>query len=118
MTSKRRQATRARKAQRQSLDEARDLARTAAADDIVLDPASELFFQFAAPLLMTAKTEEEFDSAAAIAEFVWATSHFDAGTQALLIDGFIQEVGIPPDMVPWLLEVYAELAARKEAMVG
>lgn len=104
--------------QRQSLDEARGLARKAAAHDIELDPASELFFEFAAPLLLTAKTEDEFDSAAAIAEFVWATSHFDAATQALLIDSFIQDVGIPPDMVPWLLEVYAELAARKEAMVG
>lgn len=118
MTSKRRPATKPRKAERDSLAEARSLARRAAGDDLELDPASELFFEFAAPLLLTAKSEEEFESAAAIAEFVWATSHFDAATQALLIDGFIQEVGIPPEMVPWLLDVYAQLATRKEMLVG
>ena len=116
MTSKRRRPS--KRDTRQSLEEARQVARQAAGPDIQLDPASELFFEFAAPLLMTAKTEEEFESAAAVAEFVWATSHFDAATQAMLIDNFIVEAGVPPEMVPWLLDIYAELAARKQALAG
>jgi hypothetical protein len=116
MTSQRRR--RSKHDTRRSIDEARQVARQAAGSDIQLDPASELFFEFAAPLLMTAKTEVEFESAAAIAEFVWATSHFDAATQAILIDNFIVEAGIPAEMITWLLDIYAELAARKQALAG
>lgn len=83
-----------------------------------VDPASALFFEFAAPLLLTARSEQEFATASALAEFVWATTHFDAGTQVELLNEFIIETGVPDPMVPWLLEVYGELAARKAALVG
>jgi hypothetical protein len=87
-------------------------------EDLDVDPASRLFFEFAAPLLLTAETDEQFRTASAIAEFVWATTHFDSASQVLMIDEFIQDAGIPPEMVPWLLDVYTELAARKEALLG
>lgn len=83
-----------------------------------IDPASRLFFEFASPLLMNASTDQEFNAAAGLAEFIWATSHFSAAEQGLLIDQFINEAGIPEEQVPWLLDVYAELVARKIALVG
>lgn len=83
-----------------------------------VDPASDLFFQFAAPLLTTARTEDEFDSAADLAEFIWSATHFDVATQMTLLDDFIEQTGVPDAMIPWLLEVYGELAARKIALVG
>jgi hypothetical protein len=86
--------------------------------DLDVDPASRLFFEFAAPLLLTAETDEQFRTASAIAEFVWATAHFDSATQVVMIDEFIADAGIPPDMVPWFLDVYTELAARKAALLG
>lgn len=98
--------------------EAVDTVAPTLPDDLEVDPASRLFFEFAAPLLLTAETDQQFSTASAIAEFVWATSHFDSQHQALLIDQFIDEAGIPDEMVPWLLEVYAELAERKAALLG
>lgn len=83
-----------------------------------LDPASALFFEFAAPLLMTARNQDEFETASALADFVWAATHFDARTQALMLDDFITQTAVPPQMIPWLLEVYGELAARKAALLG
>lgn len=85
---------------------------------VEVDPASQLFFEFAAPLLMNARSEEEFETASALAEFVWAATHFSATEQALLLDDFITQTQVPDQMVPWLLEVYSELAARKMALVG
>ena len=118
MTPKRR--PRSRKQTEQSLEEAREAARKAAemGEPIELDPASELFFEFAAPLLVNARSDQEFAAATAIAEFVWAASHFDAATQARLTSEFIAESGIPADMIPWFLDVFAELVERKEALVG
>lgn len=85
---------------------------------VEIDPASELFFEYAAPLLLNARDEAEFRTAAAIAEFVWATTSFDAATQAVMLADFIAEAGIPDEMVPWLLDVVAELADRKAALFG
>lgn len=118
MTRKRRRRT--DRQARMSIEESRELARKAAAagEPIDLDPASELFFQFAGPLLLEAETEEQFAAAASIADFVWATAHFDSATQVMLLDEFIRESEIPDEMVPWLLEVYAELAERKEILTG
>ena len=106
---------------RASVAAARQAAQQAIADDPAapsVDPASALFYEFAAPLLMTARTPQEFDTASALADFVWATTHFDAATQVTLLDDFIVQTGVPEQMIPWLLDVYAELAARKEALVG
>jgi hypothetical protein len=87
-------------------------------NDLDLDPASTLFFEFAAPLLLTAQTEEQFQTASSLADFVWASTHFDARTQIALISEFIEESNIPDDMIPWLMDVYSELAARKAALLG
>lgn len=87
-------------------------------DDVELDPASRLFFEYAAPLLLTARNEHEFQTASALAEFVWATSHFDAHTQVALIHQFIDETNVSDELIPWLLDVYAELAERKAALLG
>lgn len=96
------------------------MARSAAkqGDPIELDPASELFLTFASPLLTQARSDAEFQAAAAIAEFVWATSHFNATTQMQLLNQFIEDTGVPDEMIPWLLEVYAELAERRQILEG
>jgi len=98
-------------------DAVQQVASTAPGD-VDVDPASQLFFEFAAPLLMNARSHEEFETASALAEFVWAVTHFSAAEQALLLDDFITQTNVPAHMVPWLLEVYSELAARKLALVG
>ena len=119
MTSKRRPRT--EHAARASVVLARNAARDVARTDPSLpefDPASALFFEFAAPLLLTAGTEQEFLTASELAEFIWASTHFSAATQATLLMDFIQETQVPEPMIPWLLDVYAELAARKVALVG
>lgn len=118
MTQKRHRRT--ERQTRESIQETLEMARKAAeaGEKIDLDPASELFFKFAGPLLLQARNEQEFNAAAAIADFVWASSHFDAAHQAKMLDEFINESGIPADMVPWLLEVYAELAERKQMLIG
>jgi hypothetical protein len=100
---------------------ARDAVELVAASDpsgVEVDPASQLFFEFAAPLLMNARSQEEFETASALAEFVWAATHFSAAEQALLLDDFITQTQVPEHMIPWLLEVYGELAARKAALLG
>ncbi len=117
MTSKRPQRTdRKLRNARQSVAQARDAVRQVDRGDV--DPASALFFEFAAPLLLTARNEDEFATATALAEFVWAATHFDAAAQALMLDEFIRETAVPEEMIPWLLDVYGELAARKMALVG
>ena len=85
---------------------------------VEIDPASELFFEYAAPLLMNARNETEFQSAAMIAEFVWSATEFDAQTQALMLADFIAEAQVPEELIPWLLDVVAELADRKAALLG
>lgn len=122
MTSKQRRPSKGgRYDPRQSLEEARQAARQVAeldGDEIDIDPASELFFEFAAPLLLGARDEEEFEIAATIAEFIWSATHFSAAEQVYMLDEFIEETGVPEEMVPWLIEVYSELAIRKELLVG
>ena len=122
MTSKRRRPSKATSFDpRESVEAARNAAREVAAldgDNIEVDPASELFFEFAAPLLLEARDENEFEIAAMLAEFIWSATHFSAAEQVIMLDEFIRETGVPEEMVPWLLEVYSELAARKEALVG
>lgn len=121
MTSKQRHPTSRRAAVRQSLQATREALDSVAATDptdMRIDPASALFFEYAGPLLLTARTEQEFSSAMAIAEFVWTATFLDPVTQAALLDQFIEDANIPDEMVPWLLEVYDELAARKEELVG
>jgi len=123
MTSKRPQRTERHQTQA-DLEATRQAAREAAEgiegveDELALDPASELFYQYAAPLLMTARSQEEFDIASEMAEFVWAATHFDAQTQVTLLADFIEQTKVPDHLIPWLLEVYEELAARKELLVG
>jgi hypothetical protein len=119
MTSKRRQ--RSKSHVQQSVEAARLAAVEAAnlpGDELELDPASQLFYEYAAPLLATARNDDEFNAAANIAEFVWFSSSFDTQTQAEMLAEFIQESGIPNEMVPWLLEVYEELVERKDALIG
>ena len=121
MTSKRRRPTERQAAARQSVDLTRQAVRQVEetdADDIDIDPASALFFEFAGPFLLEAQSDQQFITATAIAELVWAATFFDAATQAHILDDFIDEAGIPEEMIPWLLEVYDELAARKEALGG
>jgi hypothetical protein len=122
LTSKRPQRTeRERRRARESVEAARQAVAQASESEteaLDVDPASALFFEFAAPLLLTASTEQEFAAASALADFVWASTHFDAQTQALLLSQFIDQTGVPPEAVPWLLEVYGELAARKAALLG
>jgi hypothetical protein len=122
LTSKRRHRTdrKIRNAQ-QSINEARDaVQQVASAPDLPfdVDPASALFFEYAAPLLMTARTEQEFATASSLAEFVWTATHFNAASQVALLADFIEDTQVPEQMIPWLLDVYAELAARKMALVG
>jgi hypothetical protein len=93
-------------------------AAEAGEEDLELDPASALFFEFAAPLLLTARSEQEFAIASNLAEFVWAATHFDTHEQVVLLADFIEQTQVPEHLIPWLLEVYEELAARKEALVG
>ncbi len=118
MTRKRPQ--RSKNPTRESIRESAIAAREAAkqGDGIDLDPASELFFAFAGPLLLQARTDQEFQAAVQIAEFVWLSAHFDAGSQVQLLQEFIAERGIPDEMIPWLVDVYAELSERKLALVG
>ena len=123
MTSKRRQRTSSRRLRnaRESVAQAHDAVQQVAADPtmpVEIDPASELFFEYAAPLLMNARNETEFQSAAMIAEFVWSATEFDAQTQALMLADFIAEAQVPEEMIPWLLDVVAELADRKAALLG
>jgi hypothetical protein len=121
MTSKQRRPSRADSHDpRQSIEAARRAAREVAEQDAELDvdPASELFFEFAAPLLLDTRNEEEFEIAVTIAEFVWSATHFSAEEQVYMLDEFIREAKVPEDMVPWLIEVYSELALRKEELVG
>jgi hypothetical protein len=122
LTSKRPQRTeRERRRARESVEATRRAVAQATETDaeaLDVDPASALFFEFAAPLLLTASTEQEFAAASALADFVWATTHFDAQTQVLLLNQFIDEAGVTPQAMPWLLEVYGELAARKAALLG
>ena len=105
---------------RDSIRESAIAARQAAqqGEEIDLDPASELFFAFASPLLLQARNDTEFQAAVEIAEFVWFSSHFDAVSQVTLVQQFIDERNIPPEMVPWLLDVFAELSERKLALAG
>lgn len=105
---------------RESIVAAREAARQVAEQDgdLEVDPASELFFEFAAPLLLETRDEEEFEIAVTIAEFVWTATHFSAAEQAFMLDEFIRETNIPEEMVPWLIDVYSQLAARKEELVG
>jgi hypothetical protein len=118
MTRKRRQ--RSNNPTRESIRESAIAAREAAkqGEQIELDPASELFFAFAGPLLMQARNDEEFQAAVAIAEFVWFSSHFQASAQVQLLQEFIVERGVPDEMIPWLLDIYAQLSERKLALVG
>ncbi len=119
MTRKSRQ--RSKQGPRESVSEARKAIEQIVAlegDESEIDPASQLFVEFAAPLLMTAETDQEFQSAVALAEFVWMNSHYDTTTQVIQLQQFIQEAGVPEEMVPWLLDVYNELAERKQALVG
>ena len=120
MTSKRLHRTDRRRTQAdlEAMRQAAHEAIDAEDEALELDPASELFFQYAAPLLLTARSEEEFVIASALAEFVWTATHFDTNTQVSLLADFIAESNIPEHLIPWLLEVYEELAARKEALVG
>lgn len=121
MTSKKpRHTSRAARNARESVRMAHDAVDTVASlgDGIDLDPASRLFFEFAAPLLLTARNEQEFETASSVAEFVWASSHFDARTQAAMLTDFIEQTQVPDELVPWLLDVYAELAERKAALLG
>jgi hypothetical protein len=122
LTSKQRRRTERKvRNARASVGAARDAVRQVEATDPTapeIDPASELFFEFAAPILMTARDQEEFSTAAELAEFIWTATHFDAATQAILLDDFIQQTQVPPHLIPWLLDVYGELAARKIALVG
>lgn len=83
-----------------------------------VDEASRLFFEFAAPVLLAARNDEEFQTASALAEFVWAATEFDTPTQALMLDDFISETNVPPHLIPWLIDVYGELAARKAELLG
>lgn len=87
-------------------------------DSPEIDPASQLFFEFAAPLLLTAETEEQFKVASTLAEFVWTTTHFDAHAQVAIINQFIEESGVSDDQIPWFLDIYTELAERKAALLG
>jgi len=106
---------------RQSVAQARDAVRQVAGSEelpLDVDPASDLFFQFAAPLLSTARNEHEFAIAAELAEFIWSATHFDSATQVVLLCDFIEQTQVPENMIPWLLDVYGELAARKMALVG
>lgn len=105
-----------RESVRESAIAAREAARMG--EGIYLDPASELFFAFAGPLLLQARDDQEFTAAADIAEFVWLTSHFDATSQVQLLHQFIAERQIPEEMIPWLVDVYAELSARKQILAG
>jgi len=121
VTAKRRRPTERDRAARQSVDQARRAVREVEATDpgdVVIDPASGLFFEFAAPLLLTARDEAEFQTAAMLAEFVWTATFYDAASQAELLEEFIAGSGVDDAMIPWLLEVYDELAARKQALVG
>lgn len=111
-TSKRAEARRSVADTRKAVQELRE------AGDESIDPASALFFEFAGPLLVDTRNEQEFATAAAIAEFVWTATFFDAAAQAELLDQFIDEAGIPEEMVPWLLEIYDELATRKQALLS
>lgn len=86
--------------------------------EIELDPASELFFTFAGPLLLQARNDQEFQAAVEIAEFVWFSTHFNAAGQAQLLSEFIAERDIPGEMIPWLIDVFAELSERKMMLVG
>jgi hypothetical protein len=105
---------------RESIAAARNAARQVAQQDgdLDVDPASELFFEFAAPLLLDTRTEEEFEIAVTIAEFIWTATHFSSAEQVFMLDEFIRETSVPDDMIPWLIEVYSELALRKEDLVG
>jgi hypothetical protein len=104
---------------RQSIDQTRQAVREVAGDGTLdIDPASDLFFQFAAPLLATARSDHEFAIAAELAEFIWSATHFDAMTQVTLLNDFIEQTQVPDNMISWLLDVYGELAARKMALVG
>ncbi|MGH6913427.1 MAG: hypothetical protein ACREH3_06935 [Geminicoccales bacterium] len=105
---------------RASVREAAIAAREAArqGEQIDLDPASELFFAFAGPLLLQARNDQEFTAAAEIAEFVWFTSHLGASSQVELLDKFIAERNVPAEMIPWLVDVFAELSARKQILAG
>lgn len=85
---------------------------------VEIDPASELFFEYAAPLLLNARNETEFQSAAVIAEFVWMATEFDAQTQMLMLQDFITDSQVPEEMIPWLMDVFSELAERKIALLG
>ena len=118
MTRKRRQPTKnpTRESIRQTAIAAREAARQG--EQIELDPASELFLTFAGPLLLRARNDREFQAATDIAEFVWFSSHFDTSRQVELLHQFIAEREIPADMVPWLIDVFAELSERKLMLAG
>ncbi len=122
MTSKsRRRTERNLRSARESVEATQAAVRQVAETDptgLEIDPASELFFEFAAPLLMNARDEQEFQTASALADFVWAATQFDAATQVALLDDFIEQSNVPEQMIPWLLDVYSELAARKAALLG
>lgn len=118
MTRKRRQRSKdpTRESIRQTAIAAREAARQG--EEIDLDPASELFFAFAGPLILQARNDTEFKAAVEIAEFVWFSSHFDMSSQAVMLQQYITERDIPPEMIPWLLEVFGELSERKLALAG
>jgi hypothetical protein len=116
-----------RKPRQRSSDPTRESVRASAiaarnaakqGQEIDLDPASELFFAFAGPLLLQARNDTEFQAAVDIAEFVWFSSHFNAARQVEMLQQFIAERDIPDDMIPWLIEVFAELSERKMALAG
>jgi hypothetical protein len=116
----RKQPRRSEHPTRESLRQTAIAAREAASqgEEIELDPASELFFAFAGPLLLQARNDQEFQAAADIAEFVWFSTHFDTSRQVEMLMQFIAERGIPEEMVPWLVDVVAELSERKQMLVG
>ena len=118
MTRKRRQRSEhpTRESIRQTAIAAREAARQG--EEIELDPASELFFAFAGPLLLQARTDQEFQAATDIAEFVWFSTHFDTSGQVDLLMQFVAERGIPTEMIPWLVDVFAELSERKLMLAG
>ena len=91
MTRKRRRPSEhpTRESIRESAIAAREAARQG--EEIDLDPASELFFAFAGPLLLQARNDQEFQAAVDIAEFVWFSSHFGAAGQVELLSQFVAE---------------------------
>ena len=97
MTSKRPRPTQRTSSVREAVDATRQAIREmdSDGDDLDVDPASGFFNIRRAAADDRLADEQEFQTASALAEFVWTATFFDATSQAAMLEEFIDGAQVP-----------------------